>query len=92
MTQMSNEIALGSRVRDSYTGFSGIATGKTNWLYGCSRILIEPTELHDGKPIEAVWFDEQRVELVEEEPPKVSEHSSAISGGPKQDPSRRKDA
>jgi cellulase/cellobiase CelA1 len=82
-------IALGSKVRDNITGFTGIATGRTVWLYGCERICIEPQELKDGKPIDAAWFDDQRVELVEESAPQVSPQSSATSGGPQRDPSRR---
>ena len=85
-------IKLGSRVKDTFTGFAGIATGRTDWIYGCSRICIEPTELKDGKPIEAQWFDTQRVEVVKEEVPEVSQDSSAVSGGPRKDPSRRADS
>ena len=81
-------IKLGSKVRDTLTGFTGIATGRTKWLYGCSRITVEPQELRDGKPIEAQWFDEQRVELIEERKPTVSLDSSATTGGPQNDPVR----
>ena len=82
-------IKLGSLVKDSFTGFTGIATAYTEWLYGCTRICIEPKELKDGKPIEAQWFDEQRVEVIEEKKPKISKQSSADSGGPQADPPRR---
>ena len=81
-------IKLGSRVKDMYTGFTGTATARTEWLYGCNRIAIEPTELHEGKPIEAVWFDEQRVVMVEEREPTVSPANDATSGGPQKDPRR----
>ena len=81
-------IKLGSRVKDIYTGFEGTATGRTEWLYGCTRIAIEPTELHEGKPIESVWFDEQRVVEVEAQAPIVSPTNSATSGGPQKDPRR----
>ena len=81
-------ITLGSVVRDSITGFSGIAVARTEWLYGCSRIGVEPAELRDGKPIETQWFDEQRVVVVEARLPAVSPDSSATSGGPQRDPSR----
>ena len=58
---------LGDRVRDKLTGFEGIAIGVSHWLYGCSRVGIEPTTLgSDGKPIEPVFFDEMRIEKVEE--------------------------
>lgn len=82
-------IKFGSEVREIYTGFSGVASGRTEYLYGCTRILIEPRGLHEGKPIEGVWFDEQRVEVVNEAAPTVSSDSSATSGGPQHDPPRR---
>lgn len=75
-------IQLGSKVRDNITGFTGIATSRTCYLHGCVHIGITPTELKDGKPIEPQWFDEQRVEIVEEKAPVVSPASSATSGGP----------
>lgn len=84
-------VKLGSRVKDSFTGFSGIATGRTDWLFGCSRICIEPTELKDGKPIESVWVDEQRVVVIDEQTVEISADSSAVSGGPQNDPRRSAD-
>lgn len=82
-------VKLGSKVRDSLTGFEGIAVARTEWLYGCSRVGVESTVLKDGKPIGTEWFDEQRCELVEEMKPKVSPQSSATSGGPQKDPTRQ---
>ena len=82
-------IKLGSKVRDTLTGFEGIAVGRTEWLFGCARVTIEPDRLtKEGLPIEAQWFDEQRVELVKNLPVEVSADSSATSGGPQRDPSR----
>lgn len=65
-------IKLGAKVTDSITGFTGIATARTEYLYGCVRVSVEPTELHEGKPVEAQYFDEQRLE---DEP-------TAKTGGP----------
>ena len=79
-------IKLGSKVRDNLTGFTGIATGRSEFQYGCARVLIEPQELKDGKPVEGQWFDEQRVELVQQKAPVVSAASSAKTGGPQNDP------
>lgn len=81
-------IKLGSRVKDTITGFEGVAIGRTIWLYGCERICVEPTTLREGKPIEERWFDDQRVELLEEGTPRVSRESVSTSGGPQRDPSR----
>lgn len=84
-------IKLGSKVRDKYTGFTGTAISRTEWLYGCARIAIEPTELHEGKPIEAHYFDEQRVELVEEQAPVIAKESTATTGGDRPAPRRSAD-
>ena len=72
-------IRLGDKVRDNITGFTGVATGRTEYLYGCVRICIEPAELHDGKPVEALWFDEQRLDAA----------SGAKTGGPGMVPPHR---
>jgi len=65
-------IELGTRVKDSITGFCGIATARTVYLYGCIRVAVETTGLKELKPIEPVWFDEQR----------LAKDSPAQSGGP----------
>ena len=70
------------------TGFEGIAIGRTEWMYGCTRYAIEPTELKDGKPIEAQWFDEQRVEAVAEAPKAAPAAPKTPPGGPQNDPAR----
>lgn len=84
-------IKLGSIVKDALTGFTGRATARVEYEYGCARIFIEPGELKDGKPVEGMYFDEQRVEVVEEKCPVVSKDSSATSGGPHDAPTRLKD-
>lgn len=80
-------VKLGSKVKDSITKFTGIATGRSEWLYGCTRIYIEPAEMREGKPIEGQWFDEQRIEVIKEQGPVVSSNSEAKTGGPQHDPS-----
>lgn len=59
-------IELGSKVRDLVTGVTGVASARTEWLYGCARIAVDSTDLKkDGKLFETMWLDEQRVEEVE---------------------------
>jgi len=65
-------VKLGNFYTDRITGFKGIATGRTEYLYGCVRVQLEPQGLKDGKPTESMWFDEQRLEV----------NSEAKSGGP----------
>lgn len=83
-------IKLGSTVKDALTGFTGRATARVEFEYGCARIFIEPGVLQDGKPIDGIYFDEQRVEVVEEKEPVISKDSSATSGGPYNAPTRHR--
>lgn len=61
---MKEPIGLGDRVKDSVTGLTGIVTCITHWLHGCIRIGVQPEETKDGKPVEAVYFDQTQVVLV----------------------------
>lgn len=72
---------LGDKVTDKYTGFTGVVTGIAEFLYGCRRVLIQPCELKDGKPVEDMWLDEQRVDV----------NSPAKTGGPQHDATRSSD-
>ena len=53
---------LGSGVRDKITGFSGVATGRVEYLTGCHQVLITPQCKPGGEFQEPRWFDEQRVQ------------------------------
>lgn len=72
-------VELGTKVKDSLTGFEGIAVSRCEYLYGCVRVFVEPEQLKDGRPIEGEWFDEQR----------LTEESTAPVGGPNRVPPSR---
>jgi hypothetical protein len=55
---------LGWKVRDIVTGYSGIITSRSQWLTGCNTYGILQQELKDFKPVEAQWFDETRLEII----------------------------
>ena len=58
-------IELGDRVKEKITGFSGIVTGITSWLNGCSRATIQPEAVDkDGKPVKEEWFDTGQIEIL----------------------------
>lgn len=60
-----NEIQLGDLARDQLTGFQGVVVGITSWINCCRHIGIKLESLDkDGKPREAMWFDEPQVRLV----------------------------
>ena len=80
----TSDVKLGDVACDTITGFEGVVTGRTEWLNGCRRWLIQPRALHEGKPIEPAWFDEDQVE-------KVSAQAiveTKKTGGPRNDPKR----
>jgi len=73
-------INLGSKVRDSITGFEGIVTGRAEYLSGCVRILIQPQGLNnDGEMIESQWIDEGQLEIIKAE----KESKKVVTGGPR---------
>lgn len=63
---MEASIWLGSKVRDKITGFSGIVTGFATYITGCNQLLVQPSIDKDGKWVDSLWMDEDRLELEEE--------------------------
>jgi len=57
-------IELGDRVKDKITGLKGIVVGITNYLYGCQRIMVQPEETKDGKPVDTFYVDAPQLESV----------------------------
>lgn len=73
-------IQLGDEVKDSITGFKGIAIGRTTWLTGCDRIMVQPKGINkEGKIYEPQSFDEGTLELVKAKKPIKTDRSK---GGP----------
>lgn len=57
---------LGDKLKDRVTGLVGVATVRSEHLFGCERYWIEPQQIGtDGKPIEGRWIDQDSLELVE---------------------------
>lgn len=59
------EVELGSKIKDSITGFKGIATARCVYINGCVQYEITPTTLKDGVPQKEYWLDEKRVILID---------------------------
>ena len=62
---MDAKLRLGVEGRDKVTGFTGIATGKAEYLYGCTQYVLVPK--HKKGVMEAkggAWFDEGRIEVI----------------------------
>lgn len=87
------KVELGDRVKDRITGLTGIAVGKTEWLYGCTRILIQPEETKDGKQVDTSYIDEPQLVVVDKgaiERPESAKNEDAGDRphGPREDPPR----
>ena len=59
---------LGQTVRDVITRYEGVVTSRTEYLHGCTRIVVQSREMKDGKPVEDQCFDEQRLEVLPDIP------------------------
>lgn len=57
---------LGSRMRDMITGFTGVVTGRAEYISGCAQALVAPAMKPDGSVPASEWFDEQRLERVDD--------------------------
>jgi len=57
-------ITLGYEVKDVITGFTGIVVAYAEHLHNCDRAAVQPRELKDGSPVDALWFDVPQLELV----------------------------
>jgi hypothetical protein len=57
---------LGKRAKDKITGFEGILMARCQYLTGCSRYCIQPTELKDSRPVDSMYFDEDMIEIISE--------------------------
>jgi hypothetical protein len=62
------DIQLGQIVKDQITGFQGVVTGKCQYITGCNQALVIPKVKDDGTKTDGAWFDEDRLEIVNEKP------------------------
>lgn len=61
MPTETEKIFLGDEVKCRITGFKGTVIGRTEWLYGCVRITVQPKGLRDRKIVETQTFDEPQL-------------------------------
>ena len=82
------EINLGDTVKDTVTGFKGMAVARTEWLYGCARITVQPKgTTKDGELKDPSSFDEPQLVLVSRAAKKVT---STNTGGPMPSPETKR--
>jgi len=60
------EITLGDKVKDTISGFTGIAISRRTYLTGCNRINVQPRVSKAGAMLNPVLFNEIDLEVVDE--------------------------
>jgi hypothetical protein len=77
-------VILGMRVKNRINGFSGIVTGRCDYLTGCVQFLVTPERLkEDGSQIDGLWIDEMQLVRVDDEPPVIKVQETVVGpGGP----------
>ncbi len=61
---MSFKIELGHAVKDKVTRFTGVVTGRVEYITGCAQYFIQPSINKDGEFVAAQWIDEDRLEVI----------------------------
>lgn len=79
-----NSNILGSTVKDRITGFSGVVTGRVEYLTGCTQCLVAPVVSKDGAHRDSQWFDEQRLAVVKR--PKIQFDNRTTPGADRSAP------
>ena len=75
---------MGQKVKDVITGFSGVVTGKAQYITGCQQVLVVPPVKSDGDSVSGQWLDEDRLEVVDQSRIELP----VTSSGPDMSPSR----
>jgi hypothetical protein len=55
--------SIGRPATDKITGFSGIITGRCEYITGCNQVLVTPKQSEGGALQEPRWIDEQRCNI-----------------------------
>lgn len=58
-------INVGDKVKDTLSELEGRVIARTEWIYGCVRVTIQPFGSKDGKPFDTLSIDEPQAELLE---------------------------
>jgi len=77
-------IKLGEKYKDKISGFEGVATARTVFLFGCVRVCLESKKLKDDGTPQECWFDEQRLTSKSK-----GTKSKGRTGGPGPNPPKR---
>ena len=75
-------IQLGARVKDTITGYAGIAVARSEWLTGCVRVGVDKDKMDkDGNIFETLWIDDARLVILKEPTGKLLTKEKPLEGG-----------
>lgn len=80
MHEMQFKFRNGDPVTEKITGFSGIITGTAFYLTGCTQHLVTAPSEGNKEPI-ALWYDEGRLKLIEDQSPVLEESVKGENNG-----------
>ena len=79
-------IELGSKVKCKYTGFTGIAMIRSEFINGCTQYEVAPRVKKDGAIVEGMGIDEQSLIVVakpkKDKPKPKKKTPRRTTGGP----------
>lgn len=75
--------SYGDFVCDKLSPFRGVVFGYGRYLNGCLRIAVQSSELHEGKPVDELWFPQGQLELIKKE---ETSKPTVRTGGPMPEP------
>ena len=63
--KQTQELKLGTKLKDKVSGWEGIAIAKIEFLNGCIQFSLKPKLDKDGKMLDAQTFDSEQLEIVD---------------------------
>lgn len=66
MSTEKKDVMFGKYAKDKITGFAGIVSAKCEYMYGCNQYCLTPKVDKEGKRQNMEWFDEGRIEVINE--------------------------
>jgi len=78
---------LGDEVMDEITGFRGVIVSEHNYLYGCTRMTVQPLIDKDGKLPESITFDIDQLKILKQK--KHLQGNTSVGGPEKYMPQAR---
>ena len=72
-------VDLGDRVKDKISGLKGVVVARCEWLYGCTRLTIQPEDVKNGKPVDTYCLDEPQLEIIKKKVIDQSEYTNGKS-------------